>query len=67
VNDVLSEVVLAIGDEYFLASEAVGAVARGDRLGAQRADIRTRLRRIPLLRYASSWTVRSPDRASRKF
>ena len=44
VNDVVGEVVLAERDEDLLTGKAVGAIAGGDGFGAQRADIRARLR-----------------------
>ena len=44
MNDVVGEIVLAVGDEDFLALEAVGAVARALGARAQRADVGAGLR-----------------------
>ena len=44
VDDVVGEVVLAVGDEDFLPGDAVGAVGCALGLGAQRADVGARLR-----------------------
>ena len=44
MDDVVGEIVLAVGDEDFLSLEAVAAVARALGTGAQRADIGAGLR-----------------------
>ncbi len=44
MDDVVGEVVLPISDEDLLAGDAVAAVGRALRLGAQGADVRARLR-----------------------
>ncbi len=44
MNDVVGEVVLAVGDEDLLAGDAVGAVAGAYRARAQRADVGAGLR-----------------------
>ena len=44
MDDVVGQVVLAIGDEDLLAEDAVGAVARPLGAGAQRAEVGARLR-----------------------
>ena len=44
VNDVVGEIVLAVGDEDFLAFDAIGAVGGALGAGAQRADVGAGLR-----------------------
>ena len=44
MNNIVSEVVLAVGDEDFLSLEPIGAVGRAFGTGAQRADIGPGLR-----------------------
>ena len=44
MDDVVGQIVLAIGDEDFRAGDAVAAVGRAFRLAAQRADVGARLR-----------------------
>ena len=44
MHDVVGKIVLAIGDENLLAEDAIGAVRRALGAGAQRAEIRARLR-----------------------
>ena len=44
MHDVVGEIVLAVGDEDFLAGDAVGAVACALGAGADRGEIRARLR-----------------------
>ena len=44
MDDVVGEVVLAVGDEDLLAGDAVAAVGRALGLGAQRADVGAGLR-----------------------
>ncbi len=44
VDDVVGEVVLAVGDEDLLPGDAIAAVARALGLGAQRADVGAGLR-----------------------
>ncbi len=44
MHDVVGEIVLAVGDEDFLAGDAIAAVRPAFGLGAQRREIRARLR-----------------------
>ena len=53
MDDVVGQVVLAIGDEDFLAGDAIGAVAGALGARAQRADVGAGLRLGELHRAAS--------------
>ena len=44
MDDVVGQIVLAVGDEDLLAGDAIGAVGRALGAGAHRADIGARLR-----------------------